>query len=193
MIEQIMNKLNLTNDIVKPKRGASKVLYTVDVLDAILKTNTGAEAAKLLGIGAQTFKRLTKKVFPEVTLVGGNQTWKYYLLLVSGYKICPRCGILQNIENFGIVNYNSLGRSYQCKHCVNSIGSTKRASKLNRTPIWADLDEINSFYLNCPKGYHVDHIIPLQGKMVSGLHVISNLQYLTIKDNLIKHNKFEAG
>lgn len=49
---------------------------------------------------------------------------------------------------------------------------------------------VRDFYLNCPNGLHVDHVIPLRGKHVSGLHVIWNLQYLTPKENMRKHNKF---
>ena len=67
-----------------------------------------------------------------------------------------------------------------------------RASKLQRTPAWANFNEIAEFYKNCPQGYHVDHIIPLQGKLVSGLHVLSNLQYLTAEENLRKSNKFQG-
>jgi len=66
----------------------------------------------------------------------------------------------------------------------------RRSSKLQRTPKWADLEAIKQFYLNCPKGYQVDHDVPLQGVNVSGLHVLNNLQYLTVKENLSKGNKY---
>lgn len=67
----------------------------------------------------------------------------------------------------------------------------RRAEKLKRTPDWADLEKIKEFYLNCPRGYEVDHIIPLKGKFVSGLHVEHNLQYLTKLENRNKRNKFK--
>ena len=66
----------------------------------------------------------------------------------------------------------------------------RRAAKWNRTPKWADLKAISEFYANCPEGFHVDHIIPLRGKIVSGLHVLENLQYLPALDNYKKANKF---
>lgn len=64
------------------------------------------------------------------------------------------------------------------------------AAKLKRIPKWANLLKIKEIYNNCPKGYHVDHIIPLQGVNVSGLHVEENLQYLTANENIRKSNKF---
>jgi len=57
------------------------------------------------------------------------------------------------------------------------------------TPPWANLHAIEEFYRLCPKGYHVDHILPVNGKNVSGLHVIDNLQYLIAEENLRKSNK----
>jgi 5-methylcytosine-specific restriction endonuclease McrA len=74
---------------------------------------------------------------------------------------------------------------------LNAKTNRRRITKLHRTPSWSECKAIRRFYINCPKGMEVDHIIPLQGKKVSGLHVLSNLQYLTPKKNQIKHNKFD--
>ena len=65
----------------------------------------------------------------------------------------------------------------------------RKALKLKATPKFANLDKIKEIYKNCPKGYHVDHIVPLQGKEVCGLHVEWNLQYLTPSQNSSKSNK----
>jgi len=75
---------------------------------------------------------------------------------------------------------------------VNNFTARRRARKAQRTPAYADQDAIKFFYECCPKGCHVDHVIPLHGKIISGFHVESNLQWLTAKDNLLKLNTWTS-
>ena len=66
------------------------------------------------------------------------------------------------------------------------------ADRAKRIPKWADMSKITEFYLGCPPGHHVDHIVPLRGKGVSGLHVHYNLQYLPAIENMRKNNRFNS-
>lgn len=77
----------------------------------------------------------------------------------------------------------------------------RKAALLLRTPAWADMNAIRDIYDRCERmcrdagpgrTYHVDHVIPLQGETVSGLHVHENLRIIPARDNRSKHNRFEA-
>jgi 5-methylcytosine-specific restriction endonuclease McrA len=82
---------------------------------------------------------------------------------------------------------------------ANFYTQKRHAAKLCRTPIWLtqnQLLQIKSIYSEAAEltkllgeWYEVDHIVPLQGKTVSGLHVPWNLQILTAKENGIKGNR----
>lgn len=87
------------------------------------------------------------------------------------------------------------------KDIINAITSRRRAAKLQAMPQWLtqqDHDEIREFYkiaqwmtIAFDELFHVDHIVPLQGKNVCGLHVPWNLQVLFARDNISKSNKFQ--
>lgn len=84
------------------------------------------------------------------------------------------------------------GQRYYERHPKRVLADTRlqQIQKQQRTPKWANLKAIRVFYEACPEGYEVDHIIPLKGKSVSGLHVLENLQYLTVRENRSKGNSF---
>lgn len=81
-----------------------------------------------------------------------------------------------------------------------SLQAQRRSAKLQRTPKWLTKEqhkEIQEFYIMAkeleavfPWKQCVDHIIPLQGRTVSGFHVPSNLQILSAKANMEKGNSY---
>jgi len=101
---------------------------------------------------------------------------------------------LERIKLYRLKNKKKM-KKYFVKYNLNNrnlltaLEAKRRAAKLKATPKFANLKKIREIYKNCPKGYHVDHIIPLQGKEVCGLHVEWNLQYLTKSANSSKSNK----
>lgn len=78
--------------------------------------------------------------------------------------------------------------------------STKRRASLrSRTPTWVDLKYVKLFYVMAKseeertgRAVEVDHIVPLQGKDVCGLHWEHNLQLLFKGDNRSKGNRYAA-
>ena len=85
------------------------------------------------------------------------------------------------------------------KHLYVARLNKRRAAKFSATPLWADLNAIKNIYkqsrqVSVETGvlHHVDHIVPLQGKNVCGLHVEYNLQIIPAKQNLSKANKLKG-
>ena len=88
-------------------------------------------------------------------------------------------------------------------HIAAKVSARRKAAMLQRIPKWLtpiDFERINNEYRVAKllskltgSSWHVDHIIPLQGKLVSGLHVPSNLKAIPAKENMAKNNKFEVS
>ena len=71
----------------------------------------------------------------------------------------------------------------------------RRAAELRAVPSWADAKLVDEFYITADalnmwtgEWHHVDHIVPLQGKTVCGLHSQHNLQILPAAENLSKRH-----
>lgn len=77
------------------------------------------------------------------------------------------------------------------KAAIKRAGMKRYAVKMGAFPKWADTKALNAFIDDCPEGFHVDHIIPLQGATVCGLHCVENLQYLPPIENSVKSNRLD--
>lgn len=75
---------------------------------------------------------------------------------------------------------------------IRARAALRRAALRQAAPSWIDVAEIEEIYANCPEGYDVDHIVPLQHDRICGLHVATNLQYLRSNVNRSKGNKFPS-
>ena len=118
-------------------------------------------------------------------------------------KTCSKCSSLRSAlwAKNNPSKANARNSRWQKVHAhIHTVNTRKHQSiKAKRMPHWLSTDDIlqiKSMYLfakimeECTgEKHHVDHIIPLSSKCVSGLHVPYNLQVLSSKQNLIKGNK----
>lgn len=110
------------------------------------------------------------------------------------YALLNKDKIKAYLKEYGKV-YNKNNRPK-----ITATTAKYRAAKKCRTPCWLteqDLSDMEDFYILAKalgdvtgEVYHVDHIIPLQGDLVSGLHCPANLQILTATENTSKNNSF---
>lgn len=218
VVNLILHKFNIQEDaFVRPPRGSHSGWTNKQFIKLILIHGSGPNIKIAENCGEQTVNRaLTKLITPLVgKLHGGNETFKNKLQHLVQVKQCPRCTLILPYHEYGLDNNRSYGIANYCKVCMsernkeyyetnkdsyhkvyieehrseyNARNAKRRSDKIYATPRWADLDLIKRIYENA-EGAHVDHIIPLNGDTVCGLHVENNLQYLTAEENSKKGNK----
>jgi hypothetical protein len=114
---------------------------------------------------------------------------KYYKKRDLVKKICPTC----NKEFLGRPNKKYCKATHSMSHIVaKQIRKRLEKGSDKRIPKWQSKKELYDFYSKCPEGMQVDHVVPVNHPIVSGLHVINNLQYLSVEDNSIKSNEFDG-
>jgi hypothetical protein len=84
-------------------------------------------------------------------------------------------------------------------HKMSIARARRRTQQINACPLWLSSDHRRSIYdtyqqaqrltVETSVPHHVDHIVPLRGENVCGLHVPWNLQVLPASENISKSNK----
>jgi len=143
-----------------------------------------------------TERRIRLNTNTESALKKKNRDARHYKKHQEKIHKSNRQWAIKNTEKF-----RAYSKKYKKTHkdVVHALDRTRRLAKIKRVPLWANKETIKKFYIDAAQktketgfSWHVDHIIPLQGKLVSGLHVSNNLQVIPGIDNIKKHNKYEV-
>lgn len=205
-------------DLCKYNTDSVDLLHALIELESIAKVSEYLDISE--NALEHVLHRKLRKYFPEKDK---TEKWSCHLLRILDLRKCPKCGEIKSFDLYHIDKSRFSGYSIYCASCSSAKSSEyrvqhqsrlseyrkehylaniayykdkaahRRALVIRATPKWADRSKVLDIYRNCPAGYHVDHIVPLNNNLVCGLHVEHNLQYLSAEDNLRKSNKFIPG
>lgn len=135
----------------------------------------------------------------------GKESKKRYSNSEKGKAVKKRCAEKLRKSKHGKIAQSIRAKRHRNKHKdkYTALAAMYRAIKIQATPTWLTeehREEMQDFYTACKMfqiytglTYHVDHIVPLKGKDVCGLHVPWNLQILEAFENLSKSNILLEG
>lgn len=106
-------------------------------------------------------------------------------------------------QQYYLDNKEVIDKKNRDHYCRNKVSyrvrqANRRAFEIKASPGWSDAEKVKAYYDVCAffnevngyTKYHVDHIVPLKGRSVCGLHVHNNLQIITAYENRSKSNRF---
>lgn len=127
-------------------------------------------------------------------------------------KTCGSCGVTKGADEFNKYRAKPSGLQNNCRGCAHKASlkhkkdnpdmysannARRRAAKIMRTAPWASKEALGAVYTEASRltketgvSHHVDHSVPLQGILVSGLHLPCNLQVMEGGENSSKGNKW---
>lgn len=220
VVDLILNMFSIDGlEYVRKPRAGHPGWTNRQLIELIIVHKTSTAILVVEGCGEQTLNRALTKLVSPITgkLHGGNETYRNKLYHLVQIKTCPKCSNTLPYTYYSTDNSSSYGVANYCNACMSirnkvyyddnkdryhkpyidehrseytARNAKRRAVRVSSTPSWANLEIIKRIY-DCAEGDHVDHIIPLQGEYVSGLHVETNLQYLSPEANLAKGNRYE--
>ena len=190
----ILDKLGLDGSLrlKKPIRGLNG--YTLyELVSSLISYGSVPEAAMSLGYSDNPIKQSIRQYLLPIIIKQDSRHWRNFLLSIISYKHCSVCYKVQPVTAFhkDVSQLDNLSK--ECGSCKCARTKYDKEELSLRVVPWTDKLAIREFYNNCPKDMVVDHYRPLRGRLVSGLHVLSNLRYMTRKANLLKSNKFEVS
>lgn len=107
----------------------------------------------------------------------------------------------RNLNASKLIAYGKAYREANKEH-YNFLCQKRKVALMRRSPSWLTKDDLwaieQAYELAALRTkmfgfkWHVDHILPLRGEKISGLHVPANLQVIPAKQNQQKTNKFEV-
>ena len=162
-----------------------------------------------------TSKKFSKRRAAKVTSIISRQEAKslkltYYFtgepcskghlsLRNTNNRMCLECSQKWKKENLSSSRKSSANWKKNNPGHNSAIVAKRRADRIQRTPAWLTGEQLTAMdklykqaaWLTRITGvkWHVDHIVPLKGKNVSGLHIPSNLQVIPARENLRKGNR----
>lgn len=165
----------------------------------------------LLPKTAETVLKLGRGYFFPGTPCKWGHVSAWYLYICKGIIIrrCTECQrkhqsvlnalLAEDLEIQAQKSRNTAAYRKKYPWKVNEYKQRRQLHIKQATPGWACRETILSIYrqaheLTLKTGvlYSVDHIIPLKGKLVCGLHVEQNLRVIPMADNRVKGNKVMA-